>query len=231
MLSDGAAVEDVMSGSDGAVQGMARGALWVQMSTVGLPDLGRFIDIADYGHFGFVDAPVVGSKVPAEKGQLVILASGPDTLAPRVEPVFSVLGRKTLWLGSAGAGTRMKLVFNSWLTTSLAALAETIALAEVIGVDLEDLFALLADSPANMPYAHAKGRAMVEQDFQPKFALRLAEKDLNLVLREAEERELTLPVIESALKQYAQARAGGHGDDDIAAVYYSVREPGGPHRN
>lgn len=226
-VADGRAVENVMSGPHGAAQGMAQGALWLQMSTVGLGDTERFANLASYRVIQYVDAPVLGSRQPAEKGELVILASGPDSLVERCKPVFEVLGRKTLWLGPVGAGTRMKLVLNTWLTNSVAVLAEAIGLAQTLGVEPEDFFSIVADSVLNMPYAHVKGRAMVEEVFEPAFALRLAEKDLRLILEAAAERDLRMPVTETSARQYQRAGELGHSEDDLAAVYYAVREPSG----
>src|SRR6202042_844692 len=116
MLPTAEVVGSVMFGG-GVAQALARGAVWAQMGTIGLD---ATADIASrLGELRpdvlFVDAPVSGSKGPAEAGQLLILASGPPGAARAADPVFSVLGRKTTWLGAAGQGSRMKLVVNSYL--------------------------------------------------------------------------------------------------------------------
>lgn len=109
----------------------------------------------------FIDAPVSGSDGPARNGELVVLALGPQELHVLLEPIFGAIGRKTLWLGPAGQGTRLKLVLNNWLAAQVEAVAETVALAEALDVR-PDLFTdTIADSPLGSPYSVSKGRAMV----------------------------------------------------------------------
>ena len=133
----------------------------------------------------FVDAPVSGSREPAEKGQLLILASGPPQAAAALEPVFAVLGRATLWLGPAGAGSRMKLVLNTWLAFQVEGAAEVAALASHLGVAASGLLDALRGNPLASPYALAKLAKMLEQDDHADFSLDLALKDLDLATSEA----------------------------------------------
>jgi 3-hydroxyisobutyrate dehydrogenase len=133
----------------------------------------------------FIDAPVSGSREPAEAGQLLILASGPPRAAQSLESVFGVLGRATLWLGPAGAGSAMKLVLNTWLAFQTEGAAEAAALAERLGVPTTALFAALRDNPLASPYALGKLARMVEQDYRADFALDWALKDLDLAASEA----------------------------------------------
>src|SRR4051794_15486868 len=130
MLADAGAVEQVMSDATDAFDG---DETWLQMSTIGLDGTQRCADLAAERGIVFVDAPVVGTKAPAEAGELVVLASGPEGARHRCDPVFDAVGKKTVWLGEAGAGTRMKLVVNAWLVTLVEGLAETVALAEALG--------------------------------------------------------------------------------------------------
>ena len=119
----------------GAVEGVVRraapapGTLWLQCSTVGLEDVDRLADVARELGLVLVDCPVQGTRKPAEEGQLVLLASGPDVARAGLAPVFEALGRKTLWLGEAGAGTQLKLVCNAWVLTLVAGTAQSISLA------------------------------------------------------------------------------------------------------
>jgi 3-hydroxyisobutyrate dehydrogenase len=122
-----------------------------------------------------------GSRDPAEKGQLLILASGPQRVAQLLQPVFGVLGRATLWLGPAGTGSAMKLVLNTWLAFQTEGAAEAAALAERLGLPTTALFAALRDNPLASPYALGKLARMVEQDYHADFALDWALKDLDLV--------------------------------------------------
>jgi 3-hydroxyisobutyrate dehydrogenase len=182
MLATAEATADVMFGGL-ALCAMRPEAIWVQMATIGIEPTEwlasqtrtRRADVA------FVDAPVSGSRDPAESGQLLILASGPHAATQSLEPVFGALGRDTLWLGRAGAGSRMKLVLNTWLAFQTEGAAEAAALAERLGVSTPTLFAALRDNPLASQYALGKLARMVDQDYHADFALDWALKDLDLV--------------------------------------------------
>jgi 3-hydroxyisobutyrate dehydrogenase len=182
MLPTEEATADVMFRAR-ALEAMAIKSVWVQMATVGVEATERLAAEARTRRpdIIFVDAPVSGSRIPAETGQLLILASGPEGAAQALESVFTALGRETLWLGSAGAGSRMKLVLNTWLAFQTEGAAEAAALAERLGVGTPALFAALRDNPLASPYALSKLNRMVEQDYQADFALNWALKDLDLV--------------------------------------------------
>jgi len=218
MLTDGQAVSDVMLGRDGALASLRPGSVWIQMATIGQEWTERLATVADVHRIEFVDAPVSGSDGPARDRQLVVLASGPEAVRARVQPVFDALGRKTLWLGAAGKGTRLKLVLNNWLASQVEAVAETIALTEALGVDPSLFLETIADSPLGSPYAVAKGRGMIAGEFAPGFALRLAYKDVGLALEAAREHDLELPVTEALVPRWKQAIAEGHANDDLSSV-------------
>jgi 3-hydroxyisobutyrate dehydrogenase len=219
MLVDGDAVEEAMTSPfTGARSTMARGAVWVQMATVGIEWTERLATLAADGGLEFVDAPVSGSDGPAREGKLIVLASGPEPVRDRVQPIFDVLGRRTVWLGPAGNGTRLKLVLNSWLVSLTEAMAETLALTEALGLDPRRLLETIADGPLAAPYAQIKGKAMIERDFEPGFALRHAVKDARLALAAAEHGEVELPVTAAVLRRWDRAMADGHADDDVASV-------------
>ena len=217
MLTDADAVLGVMGGQDGGLARRGRGTLWVQMSTVGIEGTERCLALAEQSGVEFVDAPVLGTKAPAERGELVVLASGPDEVRERCETIFGPIAKRTLWLGEAGAGTRLKLVTNSWILAVVEGLAETIAFAEGIGVDPSKLLEAIADGPLDLPYAQMKGRAMIEREFEPSFRLRLAAKDAQLVEEAAARHELDLPLLEAIRRRLDQG-VDEHGDEDMAAT-------------
>jgi 3-hydroxyisobutyrate dehydrogenase len=165
-----------------ALEAMKPGSVWVQMATIGVDATERMAESARTLHpdIAYIDAPVSGSREPAENGQLLILASGPRAVARSVEPVFGVLGRGTLWLGAAGAGSALKLVLNTWLAFQAEGAAEAAALAERMGVPSSALFDALRDNPLASPYALGKLARMVEQDYHADFSLDWALKDLDL---------------------------------------------------
>ncbi len=185
MLPTADATEDVMFNGQG-LSSMHKGSIWVQMATIGVERTERLGNkvATDRPDVEFVDAPVSGSRVPAESGQLLILASGSDAAAQTLEPIFGELGRDTLWLGPAGTGSRMKLVLNTWLAFQTEGAAESAALAANLGVPTQALFAALRDNPLASPYALSKLTKMVDNDFHADFALDWALKDLDLVASE-----------------------------------------------
>jgi 3-hydroxyisobutyrate dehydrogenase len=193
-------------------------ALWVQMSTIGEEATRRCAELANGRGVGFVDAPVLGTRQPAEQGKLVILESGPEEARPRVQPVFDAIGGKTIRVGEAGAGSRLKLVANSWVLAVVAAGAETIALAEGLGLDPALFFQAIEGGTLDLPYLRMKGKAMTERDFEPAFALELAAKDADLVRAAARDHGLDLPVVDAVAKRLADG-VKEHGDLDFSATY------------
>jgi 3-hydroxyisobutyrate dehydrogenase len=219
MLTDGDAVLEAMQGDDGALSQAGEGCVWVQMSTIGERATQRCIELAQAAGVGFVDAPVSGTKQPAAEGKLVVMASGPQELRERVQPVFDAVGGRTLWVGDEpGAGTRLKLVTNAWLVAVAEGVAETIALAEGLGLDPALFLEAIDGGPLESPYARMKAKAMIDRDFTPSFALKLATKDAVLAVQSARERGLDLPVLE-AISERMQQAVPEHGDEDLSATF------------
>jgi 3-hydroxyisobutyrate dehydrogenase len=223
MLADGAVTEACVHAPDGALAALEPGAVWIQMATVGVPAAERLRDLAHEHGVTYVDAPVLGSREPAEKGDLVILASGPEEARQSCSAVFDALGR-TLWIGSAGAGSRLKVVINGWLMSTTAALAETLALAESLGVDPAGFFDATGNGAIGALYTELNGPAMVARDFPRNFPLALAAKDARLALEAADDRAGALRVLAATHEQYVRAVEQGHGDEDWAAVIYAATQ-------
>jgi 3-hydroxyisobutyrate dehydrogenase len=218
ILSDADAVTSAMEGSGGVLAGAADGALWLQMSTIGIEGTERCATLAEEHGLTLVDAPVVGTKQPAEQGKLTVLASGPEDARERCEPIFGPISQKAVWLGEAGTGTRMKLVINSWLLSLVEGLAETVAFAEGIDIDPAQFLETIAGGPIDNAYAQMKGRMMIERSFEPAFKLELAAKDARLVLEAAQRHDLGLPMLDAIRSQLEEA-AEEHGEKDMSAVY------------
>lgn len=220
MVSDGAAVEQTMK--SGALEAMAPGSIWIQMSTIGPEWTERLARLASDAAVSFVDAPVLGTRQPAEQAKLIILGSGSAELEARCEPVFSAISARVLWLGEVGAGSKLKLVANQWSTGTVALLAETLTLARALGVPAESFFELIEGSVFGLPYARIKGALMLAGDFPPSFPLALAKKDVGLALSAAREAQQDLPVTRAIRQQYAAAEGQGHGREDLAAVFRAL---------
>jgi len=221
VLTDGAAAEDVMS-DQGAADAASDGAVWIQLGTVGIAAAEKLAALADERGLVFVDSPVLGTKEPAEKGELIVFASGPEQAKVVCEPIFDVIGKTTHWVGEAGIGTRMKLVVNSWLLALVEGAAETIALARPLGLDPNGLLEVMAGGPLDTPYLHLKGKMMIEHRFDPSFTLQLAEKDARLVLEAAERADLELPLVEAVHRTLERGIELGHGEEDLAAAILAV---------
>lgn len=217
MLSDGEAVEAALEEAGD----LPAGAVWWQASTVGLEAAGRLAERA--GDASYVDAPVLGTKEPAEKGELIVLASGEDHALDLCDEAFKAIGASTFRLGEAGAGTRMKLVINTWLLALVEGLAEAVALAEGLGQDPATFLEIIDGGPLFAPYAGLKGRAMIADEFPPSFALALAAKDAGLVRAAAEEAGLELPLVEAVAGQFERGVEAGHGEQDMAATVRTAR--------
>jgi 3-hydroxyisobutyrate dehydrogenase len=218
-LADAEAVREVMGGGEGALGAMPAEAIWLQMSTIGITGTEELAGLAAERGVEFVDAPVLGTRQPAEAGELTVLASGPEAALDRCQPVFEAVGSRTVRLGQAGNGSRMKLVLNNWLLSLTVGLAETIALAERLGVDPSAFLEIIKDGPIGVPYAELKGRMMIERRFEPAFPLYLAGKDARLVLEAGEREGAELPLTRAVARRLGEAIELGHGDEDMAAAY------------
>jgi 3-hydroxyisobutyrate dehydrogenase len=210
--------EAVLACAEPALEAATGDVVWLQMSTVGEAGTQRCIELAHERHAQFVDAPVLGTKQPAEQGKLVVLASGPTELAERVQPVFDAVAQKTMWVGEAGAGTRLKIVVNSWVLTVVEGCAETIALAQGLGLDPRLLFEAIEGGTLDLPYLRMKGQAILERNFEPMFSLKLAAKDAGLIEESARAHHLDLPLFSTIRARMAEA-AQEHGDEDMIATY------------
>jgi 3-hydroxyisobutyrate dehydrogenase len=218
MLFDGDAVEQVMRG---ALAAMSDDAVWAQCATVGLDATERLVAMAERRGVGYVDAPVLGTREPAEAGRLIVLAGGPCAAREAVAPVFEAIGSRTVWVGEEpGGGHRLKMAANAWVLSVTGATAQSIGLAQRLGIDRELFLQAIAGGPMDCDYAQLKGKAMIEEDFAPSFSLAGAVKDASLV-------EQTMralggdTALMSALRRCFEIAADGAGDaadEDMAAV-------------
>ena len=224
MLPTAAAVESVVF--DGRLaEEFADGSVWAQMGTIGVEATKRVADrlAAQRPGVMFVDAPVSGSKGPAEQGQLLILASGPAAAAGVVRPVFDVIGRKTVWLGAAGRGSQVKLVVNAYLSMLVEGVAETMELADRLGIGHSQLAEVIEGGPLDAPLADAKFHKMDRGDFAAEFPLEWAVKDVDLVIGAAGGQPP--PMLAALSAQWHAAVAAGYGRQDISAALLALASP------
>lgn len=208
-----------------ALAAMPRDAIWLQMSTIGVDGTARAIALAKEHRpdVVYVDAPVSGSRAPAEEGKLLILASGPAATLDALAPVFSALGQKTVRWESAGSGSRMKLVLNTWLAVLGEGIAETAALAQSLGVSLGDVSTCIGSTALDAPWALAKLDKIERGSFDPDFSLAMASKDLHLALDAANRANRQLPMAQSIATQWESALQAGLGDRDVIGAYLALK--------
>ena len=216
MLYDADSVVETMESARGH---LGEGTVWLQQSTIGVEGCDRTIALAEDLGVTVVDAPVLGTRKPAEDGALVVLASGPDDVRPVVEPVFDAIGGRTLWLGSAGAGTRLKLAANAWVVTVLEGIADSLALTRDLGLDPALFLEAVSGGAMDAPYVQLKGKAMLAGEYDPAFALAGALKDVDLILAAATGAGTELGPMPGIRAHLARAVDAGHGDLDMAATY------------
>lgn len=216
MLYDADSVAATMEEARGH---LADDAVWLQQSTVGVAGTERLAELAADLGVAMVDAPVLGTKKPAEDGALVVLASGPEHTRDRVAPVLDAIGSKTLWIGEAGAGSRLKLAANAWVFTVVEGVAESLALTRELGLDPALFLETIKGGALDAPYVQVKGGAMLEGSFDPAFALGGALKDAELILEAAGGVGLDLGLLPGIRAHFARAVEAGHGDQDMAATW------------
>jgi len=224
MLPTADVVESVIF-DDGVADAFADGCVWAQMGTIGVEATRRIGDrlAAQRPGVTFVDAPVSGSKGPAEQGQLLILASGPAAAADQLRPVFDILGRKTVWLGEAGQGSVVKLVVNAYMSILIEGVAETMELADRLGIGHQELAEAIEGGPLDAPIADAKLHKMDRGDYAAEFPLEWALKDVDLAISVAGDQ--TPPLLAALSGQWHAAVAAGHGRQDISAARLALASP------
>ncbi|MFF4706807.1 NAD(P)-dependent oxidoreductase [Streptomyces sp. NPDC001288] len=227
MLYDGDTVLEVVRE---AADALRPGAVWVQSTTAGLDQIPALAAFAREHGLVFYDAPVLGTRQPAEAGQLTVLAAGPEQGRETVAPVFDAVGARTLWTGDDGASaaaTRLKLVANSWVLAATAATGEVLALAKGLGVDPHGFFDLIAGGPLDMGYLRAKAALILDGGLTPpSFAVDTAGKDARLIVAAGAGHGVRLDLAEAAAARFGRAAAQGHGDEDMVAAYFASFDGG-----
>lgn len=223
ILLDGPSVLEAMRA---AAPALRPGTVWTQCSTVGLEALDGLAAFADEHGLQLVDSPVLGTRQPAESGQLTVLAAGPLSARPLADQVFDVIGSNTRWLSedaASAAATRLKLVLNGWVLTLVNGTAEALNLAEGLGVDPRAFLDTVAGGPLDTAYLQIKGAAMLDGDFAPSFTVEGGAKDARLIAAAGRAAGLTLDLAEASATRLARAEAQGHGAEDLAASWFAGR--------
>ncbi|KAK4785598.1 hypothetical protein SAY86_002287 [Trapa natans] len=224
MLSDPAAALAVVFEKDGVLDGICSGKGYIDMSTVDDETSTKISEAITAKGGSFLEAPVSGSKKPAEDGQLVILAAGEKALYEEAIPAFDIMGKKSFFLGPVGNGAKMKLVVNMVMGSMMNAFSEGLELADKSGLDPQTLLAVLDLGAISNPMFRLKGPTMIQGNYSPAFPLKHQQKDMRLALALGDENAVPMPVAAAANEAFKKARSMGLGDKDFSAVYETVRQ-------
>ncbi|KAI0515718.1 hypothetical protein KFK09_008384 [Dendrobium nobile] len=223
MLADPIAALSVVFEKGGVLEQICEGKGYIDMSTVDA-DTSLKINEAITNKGGkFLEAPVSGSKKPAEDGQLIILAAGEKELYDAAIPAFDVLGKKSFFLGSVGNGANMKLVVNMVMGSMMNALSEGLSLAGSSGLSQQTFLDILDLGAIANPMFKLKGPAMIQSSYPPAFPLKHQQKDMRLALALGDENAVSMPVAAAANEAFKKARSLGLGDLDFSAVHEIVK--------
>jgi 3-hydroxyisobutyrate dehydrogenase len=217
MLYDAGSVLDVTGEVVGA---LGSDAVWAQTTTVGPDGMRRIAEAAGDARGRLLDAPVLGTRQPAEDGKLTIVVSGPADALDRARPAFDAVGARTLELGERlGDASALKLAVNSWVASLCAATAQAMGLAESLGLEPTLFLEAIKGGPTDSAYAQTKGAAMAGRAWdEPAFALDSVVKDLGLMLDAARESGFPDELLTAMYAVYDRAAERGLGGADMAAV-------------
>ncbi len=204
--------------AEAALGALADGAAWWQAGTVGVPGAVRLAQLAAGHGVAYVDGPVLGTKAPAEAGQLTVLAAGPDDTLDRLEPVFGPTAARVVRTGPPPSASQTKLVLNHWVAGLTVLTAETVRLARALDVDPQVFLDTIAGGPLDAGYAQMKGKAMLERSYPTSFSVSNVAKDVRLMLEAADGADLELALAPAMLTRLVAAERAGYGGDDMAAA-------------
>lgn len=217
VLKDGIGVQEAMLA---AAPALHQGAVWLQLSTVGTDAIASLEALARQLDLVFYDAPVQGTRQPAELAQLVVMASGPLAQRNAVQPVFDAIGKRTVWVSEQpGVSSRLKLALNNWAFALTHGLAESLALAKGLGVDPALVMDVVTGGPMDCGYFQAKAATILADNYAASFSVANAAKDSRLVVDAAAQAGVRMDVAQAGLQRFERALAAGHGAKDMAASY------------
>lgn len=223
MLAAPAAVEAVAFQKEGILSEAREGVIWMDCSTVDPAFSKRMAEAADAKQMPFVDAPVAGSRIPAEKGELIFLVGAEAPTVQQCAPLFDAMGSKTVHMGPVGSGAAMKMVINLMLAESMRAFAESVALGTVLGLDREMLMDVLLKTPVCAPVLSAVRPKLDAVDLTPNFPLKHMRKDVHLAMQSAFAHDLPLAGAAVTGELYAQAQRAGFAENDFSALFHHLQ--------
>lgn len=222
MVSDPAAASALCFGKDGVIEGISAGKSYVDVSTVDAETSTSIHDAIKAKGGRFLEAPVSGSKKPAEDGVLVFLCSGDESLYQDAKAALDVMGKKSFYFPNVGQGAQMKLVINMIMGTMMTAFAEGLSLGDKIGLQKTDVLDVLTQGAINNPMFQLKGPLMTEGNFTTAFPLKHMQKDMRLALLLGDACSQPLHTTSAANNAYIAARQNGYAGEDFSAVIKTI---------
>jgi 3-hydroxyisobutyrate dehydrogenase-like beta-hydroxyacid dehydrogenase len=226
-VTDDNALEQVMFGDEGALEGARPGSVFIDLSTV-LPRASvRLFEAGLTRGVDVLDAPVSGSLPQAEQGQLILFVGGEQPVYERCQSVFGALGKTALYMGPSGSGSTTKLAVNALLGIGMQALAEATVLGERGGLPRGRLLAALAETSVLSPSQRSKFDNILRDEYPATFPVRLMVKDLSLILQRARELKVAVPATAAAAEVAATGRArapAAEVDEDFSVVVRTMRQ-------
>jgi 3-hydroxyisobutyrate dehydrogenase-like beta-hydroxyacid dehydrogenase len=217
-VSDTAAVEKILFGSEGVEQSLAEGMIIADSSTISPSATVKFADRVRTRGVAYVDAPMTGSKIGAANGTLIFMVGGDEATIDRLNPLFAAMGKKIFRMGETGKGQATKLAMNLQIALIYEGFAEALTLATKLGVDSRQLVSLIEATMVRSGVVEYKAPFVLQRDFTPNFPLRLMHKDILLTLEAAKEARVKLPALETVEEIYELATEEGQQDLDYAAT-------------
>lgn len=224
MVTSPEAVKKVVLAENGIVEGLQPGTIVINMSTVAHETTMGAADIIESAEGKYLDVPVSGTKKPAEDGTLVILAGGEEQLIQEVTPLLNTMGKQIIHCGDVGQATNMKLMINLLLGSMMQGFSEALTFGEKAGLDFDKMMDTIDAGGLSSLFYNAKGNLIKEGDYTKNFAAELLHKDLSLVLNEAGKHGVPLPQTAAAREVLISVKAFGFGDEDMAAVYKTMKK-------
>src|SRR5215469_3918993 len=217
-VSDTNAVDNVLFGANGLEPSLAEGMIIADSSTISPSATRRFAERVARKAVQYVDSPMTGSKTGAEAGTLLFMIGGEEQAIEKLKPLYAAMGKKIFRMGDVGKGQSAKLVMNLQIALIYEGFAEALTLAAKLGVDAENLLALINSSMVKSGVVEYKAPFVMKRDFSANFPLRLMRKDIRLALEAGKEARAKLPGLETVEEIYDMAVEDGHADLDYAAT-------------
>jgi 3-hydroxyisobutyrate dehydrogenase/glyoxylate/succinic semialdehyde reductase len=226
MLSEPEVVEEAAFGNNGFIEQMQPGSLWIDCSTVNPSFTKKVAEKAKIKGIRFIDAPVSGTTIPAEKGELTFYTGGDPDDIEECRPLFETMGKKIIYMGENGKGTSMKMVINLLLAQAMVTFSEGMALGESLGISKEKLLDILPGGAVVAPFISGKKEKISTGNFEPEFPLKWMLKDCRLASITGYENDIYLYLTNTAKEIYQHAVKLGFGEKDFSSVYQFLTTKG-----